>query len=135
MPEEQNATIDIIKALAGVPLATLAAVAGASGNLLFAGLAALPPAAIAAYDTIKKSHQAGKLKTQEEKPLEIPALLGWKESDIRSWKNLCAEIELCLPNILRRTEQRLKQQQGPATEQTFQQVFIEALIDELRSTW
>jgi hypothetical protein len=61
MSERNSATINIIKTLAGVPLTTLAAVGGASSNLLFAGLAALPLAVLVAYNTIESSKQAGKL--------------------------------------------------------------------------
>src|SRR5947209_7021857 len=134
MTEKHVATIDIAKALAGVPLTVFAAVGSASGNLLFAGLAALPPAILVAYDTIKGSLQAGKLNMQEEKPLEIPAPFGWK-SDIPSWKSLCAEIEQRLPAILQRLEQRLKQERGRVTEQIIQQAFSDALADELLYTW
>jgi hypothetical protein len=135
MSEKYTATIDVTKALAGVPFGVLAAVGAASGNLLFAGLAALPSTVLAAYDTIKNSRQARKIGSQEEHLLEIRAPFGWKESDIPAWKDLCASIEQCLPSILRQVESLLKQKQGPVTEEGFQQIFLDALVDELRYTW
>ncbi len=134
MAAKDVATMDIVKALAGVPLTVFAVIGGASGNLLFAGLAALPPAVLVTYETIGKSLQNGKFKMQEDKPLEFSAPWGW-ESDLPSWKRLCDEIELLLPDILRRLEQVLKQKQGQVAQQTIQQAFTEILANELRRTW
>jgi hypothetical protein len=71
MAKKKVAKIEFAKVAAGISFATLAAIGGATGNIAFAGLAAIPAASLASYETLRD--QLGWFKTQKEKTLEIPA--------------------------------------------------------------
>ena len=63
MPKKKVAKIDMIKATAGISFATLAAIGGATGNPLCAGLAAIPAAGLAAHSTLESQLPGLKLWT------------------------------------------------------------------------
>jgi hypothetical protein len=85
MQNKKVAKIDIVKAVAGVSFATLAAVGSTTGNPVVAGLSAIPAAGLASYEAI--GDQLSLLKRQKEKPLEIP-VPPWWQHDSRSWQIL-----------------------------------------------
>jgi len=58
MARKMSGKIEVGKALAKVSLATFAAVGSASGNILFAGLAAAPSAFLSAYDILRTKDDA-----------------------------------------------------------------------------
>lgn len=71
------AKLDMLKAIASVSLTTLAAIGGATGNPLVAGLSALPAASIASYDII--GSQFLKRKGSKEQFLELPPPPWWTD--------------------------------------------------------
>jgi HEAT repeat protein len=131
MPKKKVAKIDIVKAVAGVTFATLAAVGGSTGNPLFAGLAAIPSAGLAAH--IALGDQLGRLKTRKEKYLEIPPPEWWTDN-IHSWQHLCAEIENHLPHILELVQEKIQQEKQVITREVVRQIFIEVLTVQ-HLTW
>src|SRR6266704_898705 len=130
MPNKKVAKIDIVKAIAEVSLTTLAAIGSSSGYPLL-GLAAIPAAGLAAHNAL--GDQLARLKSQKENYLEIPPPHWW-EHDIRSWQNLCAEIEHHLPHILELIKEKMQQEQQVMTREVVRQIFIEALAVE-HLTW
>ncbi|MBV9229535.1 MAG: hypothetical protein JOZ18_09505, partial [Chloroflexi bacterium] len=131
MPNKKVAKIDIVKAVAGVSFATLAAVGGTTGNPVIAGLSAIPAAGLASYEAI--GDQLSILKRQKEKPLEISAPPWWQH-DSRSWQNLCAEIGNRLPQILEEMRTRMQQEQQVITTDVARQIFIDAIVSQ-QLTW
>ncbi len=132
MPKKKVAIIQVGKALAKVSLTALAAVGGASGNLLFAGLSVLPLSVLDAYDALIKDESP---KTYEEEQLELLAPTWW-DSDARSWENVCTEIGDCLPKILRllRVRLELEKKRDVIIRSKVQQAFIDLLIAQ-HLTW
>src|SRR5437868_13588037 len=124
MSNKKVAKIDIVKAVAGVSFTTLAAIGGSSGHPLLAGLAAIPAAGLAAHNTL--GDRLAWLKSQKEKYLEIPPPFWWTY-DFRSWQNLCAEIENCLPQVLWIMQESMQQEEQVMTRNRVRQIFIEAL--------
>ena len=127
MPKRNKdlAKIDMVKAIAGVSFATLAAIGGASGNPMIAGLAALPAAGLSSYRLI--DDQFNKLKSQNEKYLELPPPHWWTR-DNRSWQELCTDIEHIIPQTLEAMQKRLQMEQRVITKDIVRQNFIEALV-------
>src|SRR5437588_5585687 len=124
MPNKKVAKIDIVKAIAGVSFATLAAIGSSSGHPLLAGLAAIPAAGIAAHNTL--GDWLARHKSQRERYLEVPSPPWWAY-DFRYWQNLCAEIENRLPQILLIMQESMQLEEQVMTRDRVQQIFIEAL--------
>jgi HEAT repeat protein/energy-coupling factor transporter ATP-binding protein EcfA2 len=124
MPNKKVAKIDIVKAVAGVSFTTLAAIGSSTGHPLLAGLAAVPAAGLAAHNAL--GDQLARLKSQKENYLEIPSPPWWPH-DIRTWQNLCAEIEHHLPHILEIMQEKMQQEQRVMTREVVRQIFVEAL--------
>jgi len=133
MPKKNVAKINIVKAIAGVSFTTLAAIGGATGNPLIAGISSLPSAGLASSEIIGDQLQIMKSKLQGEKYLEIPQP-DWWAHDIRSWQNLCAEIENHLPQILENMQKRMQEEQRVLTRDIVRQIFIDALTAQ-HLTW
>lgn len=127
MAEKKVATLNITKALMGVSFATLAAIGSASGNLLFAGLAAVPAAGMTAFDTLGPVF--AKQKAKKDELLELP-MPPWWTGSLPSWEGLCAEIGEHLPDILRAMAKHLQQERGVVTTPVIRKVFIDVLADE-----
>lgn len=129
MSEKKVATLNVWKALSGIPLAAFAAWGSATGNPWLAALLAVPAAGWATSDTI--GDLLDKLRPQErsEHLLELPIPFWWKDS-IPFWEGLCAEIGDHLPDILRSMDRRIQSIQGVLTMQIVRQIFIDALADE-----
>jgi HEAT repeat protein len=123
MPNKKVAKIDIVKAIAGVSLTTLAAIGGSTGHPLLAGLAALPAAGLAAHNTL--GDRLAKFKSQKEKYLEIPPPFWWTD-DFRSWQNLCTEVENRLPQILWIMQESMQQEEQVMTRDRVRELLIEA---------
>jgi hypothetical protein len=119
MSRRNVATIDIVKILGGVSFATLVAVGSASGNLLFAGLSALPAAILSASDTI--STYIDKLQSNKQDMLELPVPQWWT-SDTRSWQNVCVEISNHLPAVLQSMPERMRKESKIKTMDIVQQI-------------
>lgn len=128
MPKKKVAKITFVKAAAGVSFATLAAIGGATGNPVIAGLSAVPAAGLASYEAIRD--QLGWLKAQEEKNLEIPAPSWWRQQD-HAWQNLCTEIEQHLPHIFQTMQSTMQLEQDILTREVVRQIFIDAFEAEL----
>src|SRR6266446_3687062 len=124
MSNKKVAKIDIVKAIAKVSFSTLAAIGSSTGNPLLAGLAAIPAAGLVSHDIL--GDQLAKLTSQKENYLEIPPPPWW-EHDIRTWQNLCAEIENHLPQILEYMQEKMQQEQQIMTREVVRQIFVEAL--------
>src|SRR5437016_148172 len=133
MPKKNVAKIDIIKAIAGVSFATLAAIGGCTGNPLIAGLSAIPAAGLASSEAIGHQLQISKSKHQKKTDLELPSPPWWTH-DTRTWQNLCAEIENALPHILESMRERMQQEQQVLTKEIVRQIFIDALTSQ-HLTW
>src|SRR5258706_7003317 len=102
MPEEEIAIINVSKGLFDVSLATLGAVAGATGNAPIAGAVALVQATLAS----KILKPLLEKKQEEHLKLSIPPW--WTgEPQVQSWQAVCARIENRLPVILTGVQQRL----------------------------
>lgn len=127
MLNRRKATINITKAIAGISFASLAAIGSASNNMVFAGIAALPAAVLASSATLGSI--LSKFRSQQEKVvlLDQPS---WWASDIRSWQNLCSEIENHLPHILQVMAEQLQKETNFVSTQMIQQTFIEAVTFE-----
>ncbi|MFL5654201.1 MAG: NACHT domain-containing protein [Ktedonobacteraceae bacterium] len=124
MSTKKVAKIDIVKATAGVTFATLAAIGGSTGNPLLAGLATIPAAGLTAHSAL--GDQFARLKTRKEHYLEIPPPFWWTQ-DIRSWQNVCAEIEHYLPRMLELMQENMQQEPQVMTREVVRQIFVEAL--------
>ena len=133
MSKKNAAKIDMIKAIAGVSFATLAAIGGATGNPLIAGLSVIPSAGLASSEAIGDQMQVIKSKLQKENYLELPSPPWWTH-DTRSWQNLCAEIGNSLPQILEIMRERMQQERQALTKETVRQIFIDALTNQ-HLTW
>ena len=139
MPEKKIAILNIGKVLLGASFTTLAAVGsaigGVSGNAssaaLWAGLSALPAASLSVYSMI--ADQVSKLRSNGEDNFYIPTP-DWWTSDVRSWQNICAEIESHFPAILQNMSEFLRQDQRVKTPEVVQQCFINALTMQ-HLTW
>jgi len=131
MPNKKAAKIDIVKAVAGISFTTLAAIGGSTGNPLLAGLATVSAAGLASHNAL--GDQLARLKTRKENYLEIPPPFWWTH-DIRSWQNVCAEIEHHLPHILEIMQEKMQQEQRVMTREVVRQIFIEALTVQ-HLTW
>ncbi len=129
--EKKGAIINISKALATVSFAVIAAIGAASGSMVFAGLAAIPAAALAGSDTIGSLLVRFKLRQDEFLELPVPP---WWRSDFSFWQGLCVEIEEHLPSIMLSMAKRLQQEQGVVTNQVVIQVFIDA-VENMPSRW
>src|ERR1700732_3487203 len=101
MSEKKGAIINVSKALMGVSFAALAAIGSASGNMLIAGLTAVPAGVLAVEPILAK------LKSSKEELLELP-VPPWWTSDGITWNNLCTEIGDHLPHILQAMAARLQ---------------------------
>jgi hypothetical protein len=108
-------------------LATLAAIGSASGNLLFAGLSAVPVAGMTAFDTLGSVF--AKQKSKQDELLELP-MPPWWTGGLPSWQGLCSEIGDHLPDIFRAMAKRLQQERGVVTTAVIRKVFIDVLADE-----
>jgi len=127
MPNKKVARIDIVKAVAGVSFATLAAIGGSTGNPLIAALTTIPAAGLASYEAV--GDQLAIFKGQKEKPLEISAPPWWQH-DSRAWQNLCSEIGSHLPQILEETRAGMQQEQQVITADVVRQIFSDALANQ-----
>jgi tetratricopeptide (TPR) repeat protein len=124
MPRKNTAILNVGKALMGISFTSLAAIGSASGNLLFAGLSALPLGILTASGTlVPLLHNSS---TQQEEILELPKPAWWT-SDIHAWQGVCAEIEAHLPHVLQRMAEQLQHVQGVVTLDVVRQQFINAL--------
>jgi hypothetical protein len=102
MAEEKAAIINISKGLLDVSLATLGAVAGATGNAPVAGATALVQTALGS-GVLKPL-----LEKKPEEHLELSIPPSWTgEPRLQSWQAVCSRIENRLPVILSGVQQRL----------------------------
>jgi hypothetical protein len=124
MEKKSRAVLNISKALMGVSFAALAAIGSASGNLLFAGLSALPAAGLATTETLGSLFTSS--RTKKETLLEVP-IPNWWTGNAASWQAVCATIENRLPTIIDSLAESLrKEPQGP-TNQVVQRAFVHEL--------
>ena len=127
MVEKKIAVLNITKALMGVSLATLAAMGGASGNLLFAGLTAAPVAGMAAVETL--GPVLARQKGRRDEVLEL-AMPPWWTSGLPAWQGVCAEIADHLPDILRAMAKRLQDERGVVTTMAIRKIFVDVVTRE-----
>jgi len=111
----------------GVSFTSLAAIGSASGNLLFAGLSALPLGILTASDTLVQLFRDSFAQKEEILELQKPA---WWTTDIRAWQDACAEIETHLPHVLQHMAEQLQRAQSVVTMDVVRQQFIDALMAE-----
>jgi len=127
MAEKKVATLNITKALMGVSFATLAAIGSASGNLLFAGLSAVPIAGMTAFDSLGSVF--AKQKSRQDELLELP-MPPWWTGGLPSWQGLCSEIAEHLPDIFKAMAKHLQQERGVVTTMAIRRIFIDVLVNE-----
>ncbi len=133
MPEEETATINVSKGLLDVSLATLEAVAGATGNAPVAGAVALVQA------TLASSILKPLLEKKQEEHLKLPIPPWWMgEPQVQSWQAVCSRIENRLPVILTGVQQRLLkesqcQKVSYLSTEDIKRLFIEQIVQQL--TW
>lgn len=129
MSERKAAIINVSKGLLDVSLATVGAVAGATGNAPVAGGAALVQATLA----------SGALKPLVEKKkegyLELPVPRWWTgEPQAQSWQAVCSSVEGRLPAILKGVEESLSKETSYPSSDTVKSLFIEQVAQQL-SPW
>ncbi|GAC1358404.1 MAG: hypothetical protein NVSMB38_41440 [Ktedonobacteraceae bacterium] len=126
--EKKTAAINVTKALAGISLAVLAAVGGASGSILLAGLSAIPAAALANADTIGALLRRTQNKNDVVLTVSSPP---WWIGNATLWQDICASVENKLPLVLHNLSQRLQLGQQELTTQAVRQAFTEELVPQL----
>ena len=133
MPEEKTAIINVSKGLLDVSLATLGAVAGATGNAPVAGMVAIVQTALGSR--ILKPF----LEKKQEEHLELPIPPSWTgEPQLQSWQAVCSRIENRLPVILTGVQQHLseesrRQKVNYLSTDAIKRLFIEQIVQQL--TW
>ena len=124
MAQKKEAILNLGKATAQISFTTLAAIGGATGNPVVAGLLALPTATLAALDTLWPQLQTRIASSEGQLRLPVP---DWWNSDPSSWEDVCAEIEQALPTLAQDMEQRLNSFQGVITKEVVRNAFCDAL--------
>ncbi len=127
MSEKKTATLNIGKALLGVPLVALAAAGGASSIPWLAALAALPPAILATSDTVGVLIGKLKLHFNDQETLKIDAPRSWTRGT-QAWQEVCAESIDNLPAILRKLPDFLKNDGRFKTIEVVRQDLIEVFV-------
>jgi TIR domain-containing protein len=127
MSEKKAAILNISKALLGVSLTTLAAIGSATGNVVLAGLTALPGASLAALDQL-----GPQLSRKHDEQLELP-MPPWWTRDAASWQNTCATIEQQLPAIMTKVAAQLRATQSVPTTALVRQRFVDEVAQVLPS--
>jgi hypothetical protein len=125
MSDKRVVILNISKALAGIPLASLAAWGSATSIPWLAALLTIPVAVLIASDTI--GSQVAKLRSRklnEEIELVVP---DWWTRDTRSWQNVCMEISDHLPTILHNMLIFMNKEPRVKTIEVVQEIFVNAL--------
>lgn len=130
MPKKKASVIDIGKAITQISFTTLAAIGSATGNVLFAGIAAFPSAILTAFDSFKKEDEKHNQKG-ESVVLLAPT---WWSTDVRSWDNLCEEINTQLLDILKQLFDEIQKEKDVITVDKIYQRFSDILMSK-RLSW
>jgi len=129
MSKRKAAIINVSKSLLDVSLATVIAIAGASGNAPVAGVATLVQA------TLGSGILKSVLERKQVERLELPVPRWWtNEPQYESWQAVCSSIEDYLPAILKGVEERLRQETSYPSSAVVKRLFIEQVARQL-SPW
>lgn len=129
MSERKTATINMSKGLLDVSLATLAAIAGATGNAPVAGLATFMQA------TLASGFLKPLLEKKREEQLELPVPRWWTmEPQYQSWQAVSSSIESNLSAILKGVEENLGKETTYPSSDTVKRLFIQQVAQYL-SPW